>query len=209
MFFKQNFFNSKGFSLLELLSAASIAAVLSVVGIKSYQGQVNKAKTAEAQESLSYIYSTQQVFYNNWNSYHENLLAVGTIPSGIYNYDVGFTDAGHVSGTGTDLGNYPSNAKNALSVKACSTFNGVCKGGCLSGIRSAVGSTYSGYFSGTVNCEVLSRTKVLSGGSKCAGCPDAKAQPIEFKAIAVETLKTLDVWSINEKQQILHEKDGT
>lgn len=200
MFFKKKTFSSKGFSLLELLSAASIMAVLSVVGIKSYQSQVNKAKTAEAQESLSYVYSTQQVFYNNWNTYHENLMVVGTIPSGNYNYDVGFTAAGHTFGG--NLLDFPKSS--ILNIGECSTFNQVCAGDCLSNVKTAAGK-HSSYFKGA-NCEVIGRQNIKDcTDSKCA----AQADPSEFKAIATEKLRNLDIWSINEKQQIVHEKDGT
>ena len=205
MFFKKKTFSSKGFSLLELLSAASITAVLAVVGIKSYQSQVNKAKTAEAQESLSFVYSTQQVFYNNWNTYHENLMVVGTIPSGIYNYDVGFTAGGHM------IDDYPEGIKDdMLNIIECSTFSEICAENCLLQVKSAISYAYSGvspegYFS-TVDCEVISRQNIKDcTDSKC----DAEADSNTFTAIATEKLQNLDIWSINEKQQIVHEKDGT
>ena len=201
MFFKKKIFSSKGFSLLELLSAASITVVLSVVGIKSYRSQVNKAKTAEAQESLSYVYSTQRVFYNNWNTYHENLMVVGTIPSGIYNYDVGFTVEGHTAGG--NLGDYPISL--LLNVRECSTFNEICAGTCLSQVRTVLGSGYDGYFD-SVNCEVIGRQNIKDcTDSEC----DAQADPSTFKAIATERLRNLDIWSINQNQQIVHEKEGT
>ena len=199
----KNFFSEKAFSLLELLTAGSIMVVLSVIGIKSYQAQVNKARTAEAQESLSYVFSSEQVFHNNWDWYDENLMVVGLIPSGQYYYDVGFTQAGDVTAY-----EYPERAKDVVSVLECSTFELMCKGECLNGIQAAA-STYHGYFSNP-SCDVLSRQPILDGGSKCTLCPSASADGTSFKAIAVEKLKTrIDIWSINEKQQIVHEEDGT
>lgn len=206
LFLKKKLFNSNGFSLIELLSAAAIMAVLSVVGIKSYQSQVNKARSAEAQKSLSYMYSSQQVFYNNWNTYHENLFVVGMLPNGQYNYDVGFTVAGHTSGG--NIGDYPSSLEKGLSVLECSTFNEICAGNCVTEIVKAVGNPFTGYFS-TPNCEVIGRQHILVSGVKCGDCPDAKAEPNTFNAIATEKLRSADIWSINEKQQLKHEEDGT
>ena len=201
-------FNQRGFNLLELLSAASITAVLAVVGIKSYQSQVNKAKTAEAQGSLSYIYSSQRAFYNNWNTYHANLMTVGMIPSGVYNYDVGFTEKGATSGGG--LANYPSSLSKSLSVIECSTFSGICSGNCLTQSKAKLGASYSGYFTTGTSCEVIGQQAILdSQGSKCSNCIDAKATASTFKAIATEQLNSFDMWSIDQNQQVKHETDGT
>ena len=198
----EKLFQKKAFSLIELLTAGSIMAVLAVIGIKSYQSQVNKARTAEAQESLSYVYSNQQVFYNNWDGYDENLMLIGLAPSGAYYYDVGFTQAGSV------VGEYPPGAADVVSVLECSTFELLCKGECLSGIENVASGYYSGYFS-SPNCEVLSKQPILAGGAKCILCPSASADDTSFKVIAVERLKNVDIWSINEKQQVVHEEDGT
>jgi len=209
LFLKKKLFNSNAFSLIELLSAAAIMATLSVVGIKSYQSQVNKARSAEAQKSLSYLYSSQQAFYNNWNTYHENLFVVGMLPDGQYNYDVGFTVAGHKSGG--DIGDYPSKLEKGLDVLQCSTFNEICEGNCITEIVKAVKTAknpFTGYFS-SPNCEVIGRQHILVSNTKCGDCPDAKAEPNTFKAIATEKLRSTDVWSINEKQQLKHEEDGT
>ena len=84
------FFQKQGYSLIELLTATSIVGVLSVVGVKSYQGQTNKARSAEAKHSLSYIYTAEANFKSSWDTYHENLMLIGAAPSGSYHYDVGF-----------------------------------------------------------------------------------------------------------------------
>ena len=96
----------KAFSLTELLVTLAIIGTLSVVGIRTYRNQLHTAKTAEAQQILSFIYSNERQFYNAWNTYHENLVLVGAAPSGNYRYDAGFTmkQVAHSDG---DLGNYP------------------------------------------------------------------------------------------------------
>ena len=203
-YFLKNFLNLKGFSLIELLTSISILSALSVVGIKSYQSQVNKAKVAEAHESLSYVYTTQRVFYNNWNAYHANLMAVGAIPSGIYNYDVGFTKAG--SDSDGDLGSYPSDMKKFLTVSECTSFGNICSGDCITKVKASItDKNYkTGYFE-AVNCDMIGRRKI----SHADVGTTAEAKASSFKAIASEKLKDVDVWSINEKQELIHEKDGT
>jgi len=191
-----------GFSVLEILSAALIIAVLAVVGIKSYQTQTNKAEQAEAQQSLSYLYSSQKIFYNNWNSYHENLVLVGVVLQGVYNYDVGFTLQGH------SLTNYPKKfagkgIENFIEAVECASFKEICDGNCYNKIDSAIQS----YFSES-NCEVLGRQEVkgCNSDTKCGKSGEATASG--FTAIATEKLRDVDIWSINQSQQLVHEKDG-
>lgn len=198
MFFKKAKLKSAGFSLLELLSAASITAVLSVVGIKSYQSQTNKAKQAEAQQSLSYLYSAQTTFHNNWKTYHENLLVTGLVPKGALNYDFGFTTTGH------SVPDYP--IPSFLGIAECSTVEGICDGGCIKGMSSSYGG-YGKYFSSAINCELIG-IEPISGSSE-AGSSVYNANPSRFKALATEKLRNLDLWSINEKQELNHELDGS
>jgi len=206
MFFKQLNLNYKGFSLLELLTAAGLTATLAVVGIKSYRSQVNKTRTAEAQSSLSYVFSGQQTFYNSWNSYHENLVIVGLKPSGLYNYDVGFANTGHTSGG--DIGNYPDITQKALTVKECFSFYGICEGDCIDQMEG-----HSSYFGdASINCEVSStrdKKDTITACNQTACTDDAKVGESSFKAIAIEKLKEMDIWSIDETQKLRHELDGT
>ena len=204
---KPLFFKTEAFSLVELLTSVSVIGVLSVIGIKSYQSQTNKARTAEAKQSLSYLYTSQRSFYNNWNSYHENLIAVGASPSGQYNYDVGFSKTATMSATDGDLENYPLvDGTQILNNIECSNFNQICNDECFTQIRSSVSTAYRSYFSGRASCTVnvpnslLLKTKAQTG---------AEADATSFKAIAVGELKNEDVWSINQQQAVSHETDGT
>jgi type IV pilus assembly protein PilA len=85
---------SKGFSLIELMVAVGIVAILSSIAVNSYQTFQRKAKQAEAKSLLGGIYKAQKIFFNEWNQYYPDLDVIGFIPSGRLRYEAGFAAAG-------------------------------------------------------------------------------------------------------------------
>ena len=201
------FFQKRGFSLIELLTATSVVGILSVVGVKSYQAQTNKARSAEAKHSLSYIYVAEINFKSSWETYHENLMLIGAVPSGSYYYDVGFERgaSANMSKTEGNLGNYP--LPSTLTVKECVNFYQICDGTCITKTKAAV-RAMGHYFTGTATCRVTGGL-YLGGGTPLYTKPGSTASENLFKAFAVGKLKGDDVWSIDQKRQIEHLEDGT
>ena len=179
------------------------------MGVKSYQAQTNKARSAEAKHSLSYIYTAEANFKSNWKTYHENLMLIGAVPSGSYHYDVGFEQGVAISKTDGDLGSYP--LPDSLTVKECINFKQICKGDCIANTRSAVGSGHSSYFLGSATCKVTSGLYLggVTPWTRPGSIAPSIAEPTKFKAFATGKLKRNDVWSIDEMKTIKHELDGT
>ena len=217
---------NKGFSLTELLTTVGIIGTLSVVGVRSFQSQTNKSKSAEAKHSLSFIYTAEENFKSAWGTYHENLLSIGAIPSGTFNYDIGFgktnSASSSISKTDGQLAAYPIPA--SLNITACTNFYQICSesanNDCLAKTKTAVGSSYQQYFdtagsySLATNCEVpasSSDTWLLKNyvGSGNAAETHSKAGATSFKAFATGKLKNTDVWSINQLRSVEHLLDGT
>lgn len=214
-----SFFKDKGFSLIEVLTVLVIVGVLSVVGIRSYQAQTNKAKTSEAKHSLSYVWTAEQGFKANWDTYHENLMAIGAVPAGSYSYDVGFGLNVDLSTTDGNLDVYPF--KPILNAPKCTNFQQICNNDCLSALEEAGGSgeTGKGKFFDTdnttynvkVSCNVTS-TKLLKNSTDYttnSPAANAKAEETTFKAYAMGLLKKIDIWSIDETRTLNHLDDGT
>ena len=61
--------NTKGFSLVELMVAVGIVGVMSSVAVPKYQKYKVNATRAEAQSSLSSMYTLQQLYYTENDSY--------------------------------------------------------------------------------------------------------------------------------------------
>ena len=205
-----NFFQERGFSMVEMLTTVATVGVLSVVGVRSYQAQTNKARSAEAKHSLSYVYTAERNFVNSWGTYHENLVVIGAVPSSTYHYDVGFGKSVSLSKTEGSLGDYP--LPDSLDVPECTNFYQICEGNCTTQIQTRVGSSYSRYFekSGGGNPAVCT----VTGGNYLkdytgAQASNADAKVSGFLALATSNLKSADVWSIDDQKTVVHEVDGT
>ena len=208
----------QGYTLIELLTTVGVVGTLTVLGIKSYQTQTGKARSAEAKHSLSYIYTAENNFRSVWGAYHENLMVIGAVPSGSYYYDAGFGKSAVLSKTDGDLEDYPSQMIKSLDVRECTNFHQICVGNCLTQAASAVGSPYDIYFDPkhqakhvrAPNCRI-SGSLHLQGYTAGDGCGAGKSAATAscFRALAIGKIKSDDVWSIDEKKIITHEKDGT
>ncbi len=218
-FLKQRIFcillKKQGFNLVELLTTITVAGVLTTVGVRSYQSQTNKTRSAEAKSSLSSVYTAEQSFHDTWNTYHENLIAIGAVPSGAYYYDVGFGKGADLTDTDTYLSDHPLTTT-GLNIGECTNIYEICEAttNCKSATETAV-PAYAQY-SKSANCQVTGCTATgpnptclkdyansgITNLNKGAG-KDA------FTAIAVGNLKGTDVWSIDQLQTVTHELDGT
>ena len=84
--------NNQGFSLVELMVAVGIIGTMTSIAVPKYQKFKAKASQAEAQSSLHSIYTLQQLYYTEEDTY-----AVLTIKDDTVNHyeyednDIGFT----------------------------------------------------------------------------------------------------------------------
>ena len=208
MFSRKN--HRKGFSFVEMMTALGIAGVLGVTGLNSYRKQRQQARSAQAQYSLSNIYTAEKNFHNQWQTYHENLYAIGAIPEGELWYDAGFTQD-TLSTSDGNLANYPW--RNQLSKQKCNTHHELCKWDCATELGGARATLYgktgvhpddaSKQLHG-ITCEIQGSryVKDISGSAYAAG-------ETTFTAIATSVLNSDDEWTINERQEVQHTLDGT
>ena len=94
--------NIKGFSLVELMVAVGIVGVMSSVAVPKYQKYKVNATRAEAQSSLSSMYTLQQLYYTENDQYG---VFDGTTPA---------------QGTGNQIG-FPINPGSKYGYKAIPT----------------------------------------------------------------------------------------
>lgn len=188
-------FKKKGFSLIELLTVVAIIGVLSAVGITSFKKQINRSRTAEAKNSLSFILRSEKQFKSEWKMYHENLVLVGAVIEEELNYDAGFKALSSDIAAIPDFPSLTTGLPALIKKIECITWSDICKKLCV-----ATGLLKTTYFTCTINSKLL--VKNVTGGSY-------KANAGTFKAIASDKLKDDDVWSINQLGTLEHVKDGT
>jgi len=81
---------SAGFSLIELVVAMALVAILAAIALPTYREHVRKSRRAEAQSYLMAVAARQQQFLVDTRAYAANLGAVGlAAPTAVAgNYDV-------------------------------------------------------------------------------------------------------------------------
>lgn len=66
-----------GFSLIELMVVVAIIGILAAIGIPQYAKFQARARQSEAKGALSALYSAEQSFLGEWNTYGVNLKNIG------------------------------------------------------------------------------------------------------------------------------------
>lgn len=98
-----------GFSLIELMIVVAIIGILASIAVPNFQKFQRRAKQTEGKGYLAGVYSAEQGFRAEWNSYSSDLRCIGfkdpsTTGDGIAgkgNYRVGFATDGIPTITGT------------------------------------------------------------------------------------------------------------
>jgi type IV pilus assembly protein PilA len=113
--------NQSGFTLVELMVVVAIIGVLSAVAVPNFKKYQAKSKTSEAKLQLSAVYTAQQSFYSDFDSYGPCLLFMGFNPINEWaqrHYALGF-------GTGTTL-NSMATVLTQNGATACLTTEVAC-----------------------------------------------------------------------------------
>ncbi len=70
-------FNQSGFTLIEVMIAAVILAILTAIALPSYQNQMRTNKRTEAENLLLEVASKQQRFFSDQMTYTNDVTALG------------------------------------------------------------------------------------------------------------------------------------
>jgi type IV pilus assembly protein PilE len=123
--------NSRGFSLIELMIVIAVVAILASIAVPSYRQYVLRAHRTEAKAALLNVAAAQEKFYLQNNTYTTALTAAppaglgiaATTRNGYYNIAIGGADNTSFSVTATATGAQTKDARcltftiNELGVK--------------------------------------------------------------------------------------------
>ncbi len=83
---KMNFFNKKGFTLIELMIVVAIIGILAAIAIPNFMNYQCKAKQSEAKSNLGTIRTNQEAYRAEYDTYKDALPAIGFATSGNTRY---------------------------------------------------------------------------------------------------------------------------
>ncbi len=73
---------TKGMSLIELMIAIAIVAVIASIAFPAYQGQMTKTRRSDGQVKLMEIMNAQERFFTNYGSYTASITAADPVGLG-------------------------------------------------------------------------------------------------------------------------------
>jgi type IV pilus assembly protein PilA len=94
-------YTKKGFTLIELMIVVAIIGILAAIAIPNFLRFQAKSRQAEAKTNLGGLFTSEESYRAEFNSYTTDLIQVGWAPSGSPRYLYGFTTAGATAGTGS------------------------------------------------------------------------------------------------------------
>jgi len=139
---------NKGFSLVELMIVVSIIGVLAALAVPRFQGFQARAKSAEARTSLAHIYTLEQSYYGDNDTYANSFLTIGFSING----QTGATITANVTNKVRYGYTFDSASITAFTARANAAAN-------------SLGSCHSAAHSGTVN-----ENKIVTIPTLIPGC---------------------------------------
>ena len=126
--------NNKAFSMIELMVVVAIIGVLAAIGIPEYSKFQAKARQSEAKLSLAALFTAEEAFRQQWNTFTVDLFNAGfSVQGARLRYVTGFQDGagcvGYSAGGGapseTTTPDYTWSDGSAVNTYSATWANGV------------------------------------------------------------------------------------
>jgi type IV pilus assembly protein PilA len=181
----------EGFTLVELMVVVAIIGVLSAVAIPNFKKYQAKSKTSEAKLQLSAMYTAQQSFYSDYDTYAVCLEFMGYNPVNEVAqriYVTGF-------GTGSTIG---------TGIAAILTANGAT--GCTNTLAAARSIFPAGKTTGSA--AFLTTFTAAEGATTVVDVDSFKMSAVGVVDRLFTTAATASSFSINEAKLLRQERAG-
>ena len=231
--FKAVRMNQHGFTLVELMIVVAIIGILSAIAIPNFQKYQSKARQKEAQIQLSSIYTAEQSFRGEQNSFTGCLRQAGFVPEGDGTtnagmtrfYTVGFAlaDANSARCGPTNIAscaqNYNVAPVAALCVPVDVPFNTILNTGmnAYSASRTVGPGNNAGLVAALTSAQINAQVPVAALGALTADqtrlsaggfTAEARGNVAPFRANAFAAGTDIDIWRINHNKTLSNVQVG-
>lgn len=187
--------NKSGFTIVELLVVTAVLATLAMMASSKSSRTSSKAKQAQVKALLAGIYTTEKVFYAEYNSYTPYMSDLNFFAtSGFYDlyYNVGFFTVGVAANESTDVG-----WANGVDVS----------------LRNGDSSVSLAAHCTPPKCKYVQAGGVGVPPIDISQCPldDCVTKPTTFKVLGAGFIQfptTADTWTMDEGKTLRNTNDG-
>ncbi len=192
--------DAKGFSLIELMVTVSILLILAAISVPQYQKYKKKSQQVEAKNQLVSVYTAQKVFKAKNKTFFPNLWAIGYEPKGLVKYRayISPTTSGLRNVQGYTSGGFAPNVNTDTYVICGTSFTNGVSDKCQS--LSLDDGTPTLAEIGTVRNSFISTSSIFTVGT---------AHLFEGSDTDVTTDDVIDIWTINERKELLNIVNGS
>lgn len=199
--------NKKGYTLVEIMTAAAIVAVLAAIAIPNYLSYTASGRQAEAKIALSNIYGAEMNYAAESGFYSACLTQLGYIPAAgdTRYYSAGFTEATATAASCGSNGNTGCNYYTPPAAASCSCVaGGIAQNTPIASCNYAYVATARGNSGVAWQANASLQSALATAGASMGSTA--------FSASAAGSISgtstTPDYWWIHSNKTLVHSQSG-